>query len=75
MIGSEMAARFPATAVRVALTAWREGGDYRNAYEVLVAAFGADQADGLLRLHAEGPALLAAVQADGGTRTADTHHD
>jgi hypothetical protein len=38
--GTELATQFPNTAVNVLMKTWREGGDYLNAWDVLVSAWG-----------------------------------
>lgn len=69
MIGTDIAARFPSTAVRVLFRAWRQGGDYRNAYDVLVSAFGTVEAHSLIALHEQPDtaALMDAIHANGVT--------
>ena len=47
--GTDLARQFPDTAVRVFYTCAREGGDVRNAWDVLVSAHGPERASQLVR--------------------------
>lgn len=53
-MNSDIIRTMPATGVNVVIAAHRNGGDLLNAWDVLAAAFGYQQAKQLVMLHRDG---------------------
>lgn len=66
--GTELALRFPTTAAKLVITCYQQGGDTRNAWDVLVSAYGVREASNLVDLagRAAGVDSVAVLASIGG---------
>lgn len=66
--GTELALRFPTTAAKLVITCHQQGGDTRNAWDVLASAYGVREASNLVDLagRAAGVDSVAVLASIGG---------